>query len=204
MVNENFKTTIIPEILDRTCEEFKVKWGFVRELGLDERPDTVRIHFNNPEKHTHLSHLFDLTALYKGEDFYKDFEDEVRRVLFEWDSGIYREPVNKLRDLLDRMGTDDIKEFFYAYLNTYPEEFSTHDIYQIIEELMMMFLDPRILKDGQAKFVAKERAGYLKRYLEGRMYSSREIAEKYVGIQIENAEAILEACENKEAENHAK
>lgn len=63
-----------------------------------------------------------------------------------------------------------------------------------------MYLRPRILKDGQAKFVANERAGYLKRYLEGKMYASKEVAEQYVDCQIENADAIIQACKSKKGE----
>ena len=40
-------------------------------------------------------------------------------------------------------------------------------------------------------------AGYLKSYLEGKMWTSRESAEENVPIQIQNAEIIINACENK-------
>jgi hypothetical protein len=43
--------------------------------------------------------------------------------------------------------------------------------------------------------VAHERATYLKCYLEGNMYESEEVARQCVGLQIENAKAILESVE---------
>ena len=104
---------------------------------------------------------------------------------------------DKILHILNTYNVTDIKDLLFAYLNLYPEEFNTIDILDLIDDLDIMYLRPRVLNDGRAKFVANERAGYLKRYLEGTMYSSREVAEQYVDIQIENAEAIIDACKEK-------
>ena len=46
------------------------------------------------------------------------------------------------------------------------------------------------------KSVASERAYYLKTYLEGKMYTTRESAEKHLPVQIKNADAIIDTCKN--------
>ena len=43
--------------------------------------------------------------------------------------------------------------------------------------------------------IAHERATYLKCYLEGKMYANEDVARECVGLQIENAKAILESTE---------
>ena len=46
-----------------------------------------------------------------------------------------------------------------------------------------------------ARCIAKERATYLKTYLEGGMYTTEEAARKAIPVQIENAQAIINACD---------
>ena len=46
--------------------------------------------------------------------------------------------------------------------------------------------------------VAKERALYLKTYLEGDMYTTKEAAIEAIPIQIKNAQKIMDVCDGKE------
>ena len=83
------------------------------------------------------------------------------------------------------------------FINYYFNEFSASRLMSICKNINN-YLSAKINKLEEVKFVAKERAGYLKRYLKGEMYTSKEVAEKYVDIQLENVQAIIDACSNKE------
>lgn len=106
----------------------------------------------------------------------------------------------RLITLLRGKRFNTIQELLYTYLNLYEKEFNTIDILDMIDDLDIMYLRPRVIKDGQDLFLANERAGYLKRYLEGKMYVSEEAAKQYVDIQIEHAETIVNACDRKKGE----
>lgn len=45
--------------------------------------------------------------------------------------------------------------------------------------------------------VARERALYLKTYLEGDMYTTKEAAIKHIPVQIKNAQEIIDVCNGK-------
>lgn len=100
----------------------------------------------------------------------------------------------KIIDLLNNNEIEDIKDLLFTYLDLYPDDFNTVDMLELIDDLGYIYLRAMVIRDSQALFVANERAGYLKRYLEGRMYQSKDVAEKYVGVQIKNTEAIIKAC----------
>jgi hypothetical protein len=58
-----------------------------------------------------------------------------------------------------------------------------------------MHLNDAINDMTNATRTAHERATYLKCYLGGKMYENEEAAKQCVGIQIENAQAILDSTE---------
>jgi hypothetical protein len=78
-------------------------------------------------------------------------------------------------------------------LDYFEDELSIYTVNELRKKICYV-LDHKIEKSSQALFVANERAGYLKRYLEGKMWPNEEIAKEYLGPQIDNAQAIIDAC----------
>ena len=91
----------------------------------------------------------------------------------------------------DLMTFEDIID---KYIQSHANEFSAHRI-----NYLTRLLNDRVVweieKMDRAVRVAHERATYLKCYLEGKMYESEDVAKQCVGLQIENAKAILERTE---------
>lgn len=83
-----------------------------------------------------------------------------------------------------------------AYIEEYEEDFSALRLHNMITDLEC-YLNIKLKKLEEARFVANERATYLKRYLDGSMWKDEEIAKEYVQPQIENAQAIIDACKVK-------
>ena len=102
-----------------------------------------------------------------------------------------------LKIINDCDGNISFETIVMIFISNHFNEFSASRLMSINENINK-YLTAKINKLEQAKFVAKERAGYLKRYLKGEMYTSKEVAEKYVDIQLENVQAIIDACNNKE------
>lgn len=94
-------------------------------------------------------------------------------------------------DFTDYLSFDDIVD---SYIGLYREEFSAYRINKfslMLNEHLVREIDNMEV----ATRVARERATYLKCYLEGNMYANEEAARACVGLQIENAKAILESTE---------
>lgn len=100
----------------------------------------------------------------------------------------------KLLELLkyygDSLTFEDIVE---VYMSRYSDDFSASRICRFVERLARSEID-KIAEIERAARIAHERATYLKCYLEGNMYESEEVAKQCVGLQIENANAILESA----------
>ena len=101
-----------------------------------------------------------------------------------------------LKDCDDTISLDSIISIF---LVKHYKDFSANRI-KYIMKILDVHLSEKINELERIKSIAKERATYLKCYLEGEMYSSKETAEKHVNVQIENAKAIIDACDYKEEE----
>ena len=102
----------------------------------------------------------------------------------------------KLLELLKYFGDSSTFEDIVAvYMSRYSEDFSATRICNFIQMLNRDPLLDEISKLERSNRVAHERATYLKCYLEGNMYASEEIARQCLGLQIENAKAILESTE---------
>lgn len=85
---------------------------------------------------------------------------------------------------------EDIVQLFVA---TNYKEFPASRLENMIK-FFMEVLSRNISDLERAKATSKERATYLKAYLKGEMYATKESAEKHVGVQIENVQAILDTC----------
>ena len=91
----------------------------------------------------------------------------------------------------EAMSFEDIVD---SYIGWHEKEFPAHRI----NGLAMMLNGHLVCSINDMERVARiahERATYLKCYLEGKMYESEEVARECVGLQIENAKAILESTE---------
>ena len=88
--------------------------------------------------------------------------------------------------------TATLEDIVHSYMKVYGQDFSASRICNFIERLNRSEMD-KIAEMERANRIAHERATYLKCYLEGNMYESEEVARECVGLQIENAKAILES-----------
>ena len=91
----------------------------------------------------------------------------------------------------DAMSFEDIVD---SYIGWHEKEFSAHRLNRLAMTLNG-HLVCSINDMERAARIAHERATYLKCYLEGNMYANEEAARACVGLQIENAKAILESTE---------
>lgn len=102
----------------------------------------------------------------------------------------------KLLEWLNHYCTDfmTFEDIIDKYIQSHANEFSAHRI-----NYLTRLLNDRVVweieKMDKAIRVAHERATYIKCYLEGNMYADEEAAKQCVGIQIENAKAILDRTE---------
>lgn len=101
----------------------------------------------------------------------------------------------KLLEFLSRYDIKSIEEILLCYLDKYNEDFSAERLNVLIGNLNC-YLGNKIIKLDQARFVANERATYLKRYLDGSMWKDEKTAKEYLQPQIENAQAIIDACKS--------
>ena len=90
----------------------------------------------------------------------------------------------------------DFEDFVYKYLDAYHKEFSAGRLLTLTNTVNLHYVAPMILNLERAVDISEERALYLKTYLEGKMYTTKEAAIKHIPVQIKNAEAILDACKN--------
>ena len=106
----------------------------------------------------------------------------------------------KLQELLNR--TDgSFESIVLAYMIKNKQEFDTERTVEFIEKINKNVLKPLIEIDARAVRVAKERAGYLKTYLEGNMYTTKEAEEINKPAQINNTKAILNSGYSRETIN---
>ena len=91
----------------------------------------------------------------------------------------------------DCMEFDDI---IAGYIGYYHKDFPAYNINKAILRLHELLIE-EIDRSETANRIAKERAAYIKNYLEGKMYRDEDTARQCVGIQIENVKAILDSVD---------
>ena len=99
----------------------------------------------------------------------------------------------RLQFVLDNCPSVNIEAIFQCFLDNFDRVLSIRTINELHKQIGYC-LDRKIDKLDQARFVANERATYLRRYLDGSMWKDEETAKKYVQPQIENAQAIIDMC----------
>lgn len=93
--------------------------------------------------------------------------------------------------------TATFEDIVHSYMQVYGRDFTASRICNFIERLNRIEID-KIAEMERCVRVAHERATYLKRYLEGKMYRDEDTARQCVDIQIENAQAILNSVDKVE------
>lgn len=102
----------------------------------------------------------------------------------------------KLLNILNTPRIDSISSILDAFLFLYEDDISVREIYNSIKSLNRS-LENKIQKLDEARFTASERATYIKKYLEGKMWQDEETAKFYLQPQIDNAQDIIDACKFK-------
>ena len=98
-----------------------------------------------------------------------------------------------LQFVLDYCHSDDIETIFKFFLENFKDNLSINKINEL-HNLAKDSLEYKINRLEEARFTANERATYIKKYLEGKMWKDEEIAKMYVQQQIENVQAIIDVC----------
>lgn len=99
----------------------------------------------------------------------------------------------KLMKLLDTYRLDSIESILSCFFSMYEDDISASRLNSIINDLNY-YLKNKIEELTRATSVANERAIYLKLYLSGKMWKTEEDAKKNIQPQIDNAQAIIDAC----------
>jgi hypothetical protein len=99
----------------------------------------------------------------------------------------------KLLGLLDNYRMDSIEAILNCFLGVYGDDIDIRRMHELMKTVDQ-HLEYKIDQLGKARFVANERAGYIKKYLEGKMWPNEELARQYLQPQIDNAQAIIDAC----------
>lgn len=102
----------------------------------------------------------------------------------------------RLQYILDNTQTDNIESVFKNFLFTYADELSIITLNNLRAEIQKV-LDDKIEEIAKIKYIANERATWIKMYLEGRMWLDEETAKKNVQPQIDNCQVIIDACNSR-------
>ena len=90
---------------------------------------------------------------------------------------------------------NSIEEILDYYLGVFYGDISALQLSKMMT-VVSDILGQKVRSFTQMKFVAQERAFYLKTYLSGEMWLTEEAAKANVQPQINNAQAIIDACNN--------
>ena len=96
-------------------------------------------------------------------------------------------------NLLNSSNADTFESIVTEYIHKFSNTISADECCQIIQ-LLSEIQYPKIAKLNNIKRVAREHAGYLEKYLDGKLYTDEDSFEKYREVQKNNAEAIINVC----------
>lgn len=99
----------------------------------------------------------------------------------------------KLLTILDKYDMDYLETIINCYFMEYEDDFSASRINDLIKDLTFR-LKHKISHLEEAHHTAREKAGYIKSYLDGSMWKDEESAKANLQPQIENAQAIIDVC----------
>ena len=102
---------------------------------------------------------------------------------------------DRFMKLLESSNSITFESIITEYIHNYGTSIPADECCQIIE-LLSAILYPKITRLNAIKRTAKERATYLKSYLDGTMYNNDdETFIKYRDIQKNNVQAIIDECD---------
>ena len=103
-----------------------------------------------------------------------------------------KEKMQKRLEWMDKNAS--FEEIIMNYIDANIKDFPAYRISYLIKELVEYFMIPETQNLENIKLISKERAFYLKTYLEGDMYTTKEAAIKHLPAQIRNAQTIIDVC----------
>lgn len=98
-----------------------------------------------------------------------------------------------LQYILNTCGDNFIDSIFHHYLIMFGDKLSLATIDELRKQINKVF-DKKVEQLNHANYIATERATYIKTYLEGKMWKDEESAKANLQPQIDNAQAIIDAC----------
>lgn len=104
-----------------------------------------------------------------------------------------QETLDSLNEYQEALSFIDIIQI---HIDRNPEDFAAHEVWTVIRCLMYTLL-VKVKRLEYISDIAEERAKYLKHYLEGKMYTSEEVAREALPLQIGNVQDILDECEKR-------
>ena len=99
----------------------------------------------------------------------------------------------KMQHILDIVTMDDMESIMGLFLFYYKSDISLSKLNEMRKQIQEV-IDTKIEDYSKLRFIANERASYLQKYLSGKMWPTEEIAKQYLEPQIDNAQAIIDAC----------
>lgn len=90
---------------------------------------------------------------------------------------------------------NSIEDILKRYLYVYYDDMSELQLSEMMADVHTA-LREKVRELNRAKRIANERARYLKSYLSGDLWLTEEAAKENVQPQIDNAQAIIDACNN--------
>ena len=91
---------------------------------------------------------------------------------------------------------NSIEDILYTYLHIYQKDISILQLGEMMRTVNDL-LGIKARELNRTKSIAKERARYLHSYLSGNMWLTEEAAKANIQPQIDNARAIMDACDGK-------
>lgn len=88
---------------------------------------------------------------------------------------------------------ESIEAIFNYFFDVYADKISIRTMHNLMNSINA-HLGRKVDNLERARFIANERARYIKQYLEGKMWPSEELAKQHLQPQIDNAQAIIDAC----------
>lgn len=99
----------------------------------------------------------------------------------------------KIMYIMNNYDIDSIEGLVISYFTLYGENCPIVRMIDLMQDLSRVLLW-KANKLENLKFIANERASYIKSYLSGDMWKTEEDAKKNLQPQINNAQAIIDAC----------
>lgn len=101
----------------------------------------------------------------------------------------------KLLKILDIYKMDSMGAILDCYFDVYYDDYTASQIHDFIKNLNM-YLGRKVENLDRVKSIAYDRASYLKTYLSGDMWATEEATRENLQPQINNAQAIIDACKS--------